>query len=149
MAEAIVLISRAESRAVLTEIRTEVFADDQDRLVGRRSPKRTGLVDAMVIDIQGLPHDLTVQLRRPDGTNFDLTGATTIRVSLFATTPVQQTLTIVAGSPTGAPADGLARFLLGAINFSGFADGEVEVVKSGRTYGFDPLQFKFLRRRST
>lgn len=103
----------------------------------------------MVNAIQNLPYDLTTELVNPDGSKFSLVGATTIRVSVFATTPLQQTLSVVAGSPVGAPADGVVLFPLPGINFEGYAEGEVEVVKAGRPHGFDRLPFKFDRRRST
>ena len=116
------------------------FLDEDLLVVGERfKPSSKEKTVGMVRMRQKTIFDLTVDLLNPDGTAFDLTGATVIRTGLFQRTPVTATQAVVIGTPVGALTDGVVRFSFTETDtdFVGFLEGEIEITNSEGTIGFD------------
>jgi hypothetical protein len=145
MSQTITLEARNKSLIALILETQETFLDAHFDFVGLQRPPDKGLSDAMVEIVQSTDKDITTQLLNRDGTNFDLTGVTSLQMGIFQRTPIRVMISATAGFATGAPSDGLALFSIpnSATNYIGFARGIVTGVKAGKNFAFETFEVKY------
>jgi hypothetical protein len=145
MSNFLTLTTKSEAFIALLADEIETFLDSNFQFVGVRTPPPKGFGAAMIEIVQGTAIDITVQLIRPNGLNFDLTGVTSIQMGIFQKTPLRQLISATAGFPTGALTDGRVLFLIPdtATNYIGFASGIVTGVKAGKPFAFEGFQVKY------
>jgi hypothetical protein len=152
MTEQITLKARTLSYLVLQQIVEEEYLDNNSSYVGTRHRVSKPFEDAMVVIRQGTDYELNIHLMKPDGTPFDLTGATTIRTGIFQTTPTSQQIALVAGSVSGNPLDGNLVFSLTTTDTgtAGYFECEVDLLDgSGKKRGFEGYKIKVAPTRLT
>jgi hypothetical protein len=142
MANQLVLIAKNEASLTLVAKEEEFFLDENFNFVGERLKPTKYFSKAMIEIVQSTSFVLTVNLVKPNGQPFDLTGASAIQLGIFQRSPIQETISLTAGSAAGLPIDGIALFNLTSsdTNFEGFAEGAVQVIKPGGTSAFESFQ---------
>ncbi len=141
-ASKLILIAKNEASVTLISDEAEFFLDENFNFVGRRYKPAKLFSDTVVEIIQSTSVTITIKLIRPNGLKYDLTGATGIQLGIFQRSPLQQTISLTAGTISGLPVDGVVTFNLSTTdtNFEGFAEGAIQVVKPTGTTGFEGFQ---------
>lgn len=142
MSAELVLIAKNEAFITLISKEEEFFLDENFNFVGQRLKPAKYFSNAMIEIVQSTSFILRVKLIKPNGQPFDLTGATGIQLGIFQRSPIQETISLTAGTVSGLPTDGLVMFNLSTddTDFEGFAEGAIQVVKTGSTAGFENFQ---------
>lgn len=143
--DVLTLSAKDESFIVLLSEEEETFLDGDFQFVGKQRPPPKGFGEAMIEIVQGTSKDITIQLIRPNGLNFDLTGVTSLQIGLYQKTPTKLLISAVAGFPVGALTDGRVLFSIPSsqTNYIGYTRGIVTGVKNGKPFAFKKFEAKF------